>query len=44
MVKEGSWVLVTHVKSDEEFAKAQDGTYGGYSIQGEGKRVAAQRE
>jgi len=39
-VRKGSWVLVTHVGSDEEFTKVVDGTYGGYSIQGRGNRTA----
>ena len=38
MVKKDSWVLVTHVKSDIEFAKVVSGEYSGYSIQGSGTR------
>jgi len=40
MIKAGSWILVTHVKDDKEFAKAVSGEYLGYSIQGTGRRVA----
>ena len=40
LVKAGSWVLVCHIKDDIEFAKVQTGEYLGFSIQGEGKRVA----
>ena len=42
MIKAGSWVLVTHVKDDDEFAKAVSGEYLGYSIQGTGKRRSLQ--
>jgi len=38
LVKEGSWVLVSLIADDIEFAKVLDGTYTGYSVQGTGSR------
>ena len=40
LVKEGSWVLVSLVKDNEEFEKVLSGEYSGYSIQGNASRRA----
>ena len=37
-VKAGSWVLVTYIKDKAEFNKVLSGKYGGYSVQGLGRR------
>jgi len=38
LVRKGSWVLVVKVLDDDEWARVKDGTYTGFSIQGQGKR------
>lgn len=40
-VPKGAWVLVTHIENKQEFKKAVEGTYSGYSLQGVGRRKKA---
>ena len=38
LVRKGSWVLVVKVLDEDDWEKVKDGTYTGFSIQGQGKR------
>jgi len=44
MVSKGDWVICSLIRDKCEFQKVVDGTYTGFSIQGEGKRTRLTEE